>query len=68
MGRLRNCRHRAVISLVLILFICNTRCSIGEIIGNILGAYLGIDGINKKFLDKLEIREVIENMAKRLYD
>ena len=31
-------------------------------------AYLGIDGINKKFLDKLEIREVIENMAKRLYD
>lgn len=30
-------------------------------------AYLGIDGINKKFLDKLELVDLIEDISEKLY-
>ena len=42
--------------------------STGSITGNILGAYLGIDGINRKFLDKLELVDFIENISEKLYN
>ena len=42
--------------------------STGAITGNILGAYLGISNIPNKFLEKLELRTVIEEMAEDLYN
>lgn len=42
--------------------------STGAIAGNILGAWLGVDGIPAQWLAELEMREVIENMADRLYE
>jgi len=41
--------------------------STGAITGNILGALLGRDAIPTHWLDSLELREVIEGMAERLY-
>lgn len=41
--------------------------STGAITGNILGAYLGISNIPNKFLEKLELREIIEEIAEDLY-
>lgn len=41
--------------------------STGAVTGNIIGAYLGIDGINKKFLDKLELVDFIEDISEKLY-
>ena len=41
--------------------------STGAVTGNILGAYLGIDGINKKFLEKLELVDFIEDISEKLY-
>lgn len=37
--------------------------STGAILGNILGAYRGIDGIPKRYLAPLELRELIESVA-----
>ena len=42
--------------------------STGAITGNILGAYLGISNIPNKFLEKLELRTVIEEIAEDLYN
>ena len=42
--------------------------STGAVTGNILGAYLGIDGINKKFLKKLELVDFIEDISEKLYN
>ena len=42
--------------------------STGAIAGNILGAWLGVDGIPEKWLAQLEMREVIDDMAVRLYE
>ena len=42
--------------------------SIGAVTGNFLGAYLGIDGINKKFLEKLELVDFIEDISEKLYN
>ena len=42
--------------------------STGAITGNILGAYLGISKIPNKFLEKLELKEVIEEIAEDLYN
>ncbi len=41
--------------------------STGSIAGNILGAALGYDAIPQKFLDKLELRGVIEEVAEDLW-
>ena len=41
--------------------------STGAIAGNILGALLGREGIPPRWLERLELREVIEDMAERLY-
>ncbi len=41
--------------------------STGAITGNILGAYLGIDAIEKRFLEPLELRSTIEELARDLY-
>ena len=41
--------------------------STGSITGNILGAALGYDAIPRKFLDKLELRDVIEEVAEDLW-
>lgn len=41
--------------------------STGAIAGNILGASLGAQAIPEKFLEKLELREVIEELARDLY-
>ena len=41
--------------------------STGSITGNILGAALGYDAIPQKFLDKLELRDVIEEVAEDLW-
>ena len=40
--------------------------STGAITGNMLGAYLGIDAISFRFLDHLELLEVIERVAGEL--
>ena len=40
--------------------------STGAVTGNILGAYLGIDGIPDKYKEKLELVDVIEKVANRL--
>lgn len=42
--------------------------STGAVTGNILGAYLGISKIPNKFLEKLELRETIEEIAEDLYN
>lgn len=42
--------------------------STGAIAGNILGAWLGVQGIPAHWLARLEMREVIDNMATRLYE
>ena len=41
--------------------------STGAIAGNILGAWLGAEGIPAQWLEQLEMREVIDDMACRLY-
>ena len=42
--------------------------STGAIAGNILGAWLGEDAIPADWLEKLEMRDVISDMAERLYE
>ena len=42
--------------------------STGAIAGNILGAWLGVEGIPARWLEQLEMREVIDDMACRLYE
>lgn len=42
--------------------------STGAITGSILGTYLGVDGIPQKFLKDLELKDVIETMAKDLFN
>ena len=42
--------------------------STGAIAGNILGAWLGVQGIPVHWLAQLEMREVIDDMAVRLYE
>ncbi|MDE5619950.1 MAG: ADP-ribosylglycohydrolase family protein [Ruminococcus sp.] len=42
--------------------------STGAVTGNIIGAYLGMDSIPRKFLDNLEIRDVISEIAEDLYN
>ncbi len=41
--------------------------STGSIAGNILGAALGYDAIPRRFLDQLELRDVIEEVAEDLW-
>lgn len=41
--------------------------STGAVAGNILGASLGLDAIPKKFIEKLELRDVILEMAEDLH-
>jgi ADP-ribosylglycohydrolase len=41
--------------------------STGAITGNILGAYLGIKGIPKKFINNLELKDLIIEIASDLY-
>ncbi len=43
----------------------NSNCT-GSLTGNILGAYLGLDVIPKKFLDKLQLKDIIIEIAKDL--
>lgn len=42
--------------------------STGAVTGNIVGAYLGMKGIPQRYLDKLELREVICEIADDLYN
>lgn len=42
--------------------------STGAVTGNILGAYLGLKGIPQKYLDKLELKDVILEIADDLYN
>ncbi len=42
--------------------------STGAITGNILGAYLGISNIPNKFLEKLELSKIIEEVAEDLFN
>ncbi|MCH5195628.1 MAG: ADP-ribosylglycohydrolase family protein [Oscillospiraceae bacterium] len=42
--------------------------STGAVAGNILGAALGIDAIPQKFLDRLELKDVILEIAEDLYN
>lgn len=42
--------------------------STGAVTGNILGAYLGIRGIPQKYLDNLELKEVILELADDLFN
>lgn len=42
--------------------------STGAITGNILGAYLGLSGIPGKYLEHLELQDVILELAEDLYD
>jgi ADP-ribosylglycohydrolase len=42
--------------------------STGAVTGNILGAYLGMDGIPEKYLENLELKSVIEEIAEDLYN
>lgn len=39
----------------------------GAVTGNILGAYLGLEGISQKYLDNLELKEVIMEVADDLF-
>ena len=41
--------------------------STGAITGNILGTYLGLKGIPRKFLENLELRDVIQTLADDLF-
>ncbi len=41
--------------------------STGSVTGNILGAYLGINRIPKKFIDRLELKDYILKLAEDLY-
>lgn len=41
--------------------------STGSIAGNILGAYLGYNGIPSKYIEKLELLDVIKRMSTELY-
>lgn len=41
--------------------------STGAVTGNILGAYLGLQGIPQKYLDNLELKEVILELADDLF-
>lgn len=41
--------------------------STGAVTGNILGAYLGLDKIPQKYLDKLELRDIILDVADDLF-
>jgi len=40
--------------------------STGAIAGNILGAWLGVDAVEEEHLSQLELRDVIEEMARRM--
>jgi len=42
--------------------------STGAVTGNILGAYLGLKSIPKKYLDNLELKDVILEIADDLYN
>lgn len=42
--------------------------STGAMTGNILGAYLGLSGIPKKYIDNLELVDVMMELADDLYD
>ncbi|MCX4267462.1 MAG: ADP-ribosylglycohydrolase family protein [Lachnospiraceae bacterium] len=42
--------------------------STGAVTGNIMGAYLGIKGIPEKYIQPLEIKEVIEEIAVDLFE
>ena len=42
--------------------------STGAVTGNILGAYLGLSKIPSKFIDNLELKEIILDMADNLYN
>lgn len=42
--------------------------STGAVTGNILGAYLGLKGIPQKYLDNLELKEIILEIADDLYN
>lgn len=42
--------------------------STGSVTGNILGAHLGIDAIPQKFLDSLELKEIILEIADDLFN
>lgn len=42
--------------------------STGAITGNILGAYLGVESIPDTYLEHLEMRELIEELAEDLYE
>ncbi|MCI9469550.1 MAG: hypothetical protein HFG45_09725 [Oscillospiraceae bacterium] len=42
--------------------------STGAVTGNILGAYLGLDSIPEKYLDGLELKDLILETADALYD
>jgi ADP-ribosylglycohydrolase len=39
----------------------------GAVFGQIAGAYYGVTGIPAKWLDKLAFRDLIENLAEKLY-
>lgn len=41
--------------------------STGAVVGNILGAYLGLKGIPSKYLDNLELKDIILEIADDLY-
>lgn len=42
--------------------------STGAICGNIMGAYLGVNALPKKWLKKLEMRELMTTVAEKLYN
>lgn len=42
--------------------------STGAIVGNILGAWLGTEAIPADWLDGLELRDVVDRMAQRIYE
>lgn len=42
--------------------------STGAVIGNILGAYLGLEGIPSKYLDNLELKNIVIEIANDLYN
>lgn len=42
--------------------------STGAVAGNIIGAYLGIESIPEKFIENLEIKDVISEIAEDLYN
>jgi ADP-ribosylglycohydrolase len=42
--------------------------STGAIAGNILGAWLGMEAIPADWLDDLELRDVVDRMAQRIYE